>query len=93
MLSTGDDRDIDINEAIKWLTKCSKNYFEVEIVQNSIKRYDSILEKINRYRYRSKNDLGLIYLLVYEDVEKAKKLLKKAATNDYSFAKNNYLLL
>ena len=40
--------------------------------------------------YRSSNDLGLIYLLILNDVEKASEFLKKAAYAEYPFAQNNF---
>lgn len=47
----------------------------------------------NSYRYPSFNDIGLIYITVYNDPLKAKEYIKEAGLNEYSFGQNNLGLL
>ena len=49
--------------------------------------------KSNNFYYCLFNDLGLIYLTVFDDLEKAIQFIKEAAFNEYPFGQNNYALL
>lgn len=88
--------DIDISKAIHYFNKCK------EIKNEKNKRYTlsppnvfcySLTIKYNYLFYRSLNDLGLIYLTVFDDIEKAIDNIKESAFGEYPFAQNNYGLL
>ncbi|KAK8842043.1 hypothetical protein M9Y10_026261 [Tritrichomonas musculus] len=77
----------DIPKTIQLLNKCIETYSEKWIDSDSVHH---IPEK---FVYRSKNDLGLIYLTFYNDIDKATNFLKEAAFQEFPFAQNNFGLL
>ena len=71
---------IDISKAIHYYTKCIE--------------YDDKLHSIyNKYKYIANNDLGLIYLINFDDIETATQFLKEAGLNEYPHGQNNLGLL
>lgn len=67
LYSTGIPFEPDIPKIIQLLNKCIETYSEKWIDSES---FHYIQEK---FLYRSKNDLGLIYLTFYNDIDKATK--------------------
>ena len=57
--------------------------------------YDSFqhINVYNKFYYHSNNSLGLIYMIQFQDLEKANIYIKEAAFGEYPFAQNNYGLL
>ncbi|KAK8898292.1 hypothetical protein M9Y10_000572 [Tritrichomonas musculus] len=85
--------DINIQKAIYNLEKCTESKYEnylINLPSNGI-NYES--KRYNCFYYRSMNDLGLIYLTVLNDIDKAIENIKEAAFGEYPFAQNNYGLL
>ena len=91
--SDGDIFYTDINKSIYYYKKC------IDIHYGQIKMYDLVnhcyiyTEIYNKYFYHSNNDLGLIYLTVFQDVDNATKYIKEAAFGEYPFGQNNFGLL
>ncbi|KAK8838051.1 hypothetical protein M9Y10_036001 [Tritrichomonas musculus] len=84
LYSNGDILDININKAIDLLQKCSK--IIVQYIQASDICYKEIR---NNYFRNSQNDLGLIYLIEKNDINKAYEFILQAALAEYPFAQNN----
>ncbi|KAK8847752.1 hypothetical protein M9Y10_018781 [Tritrichomonas musculus] len=82
LYSNGLVMDVDISKAIDYFLLC------IQIDQKDLNYY-----AYNKYYYRAYNDLGLIYITVYKDVEKAKDYIKEAAFAEYPFGQNNYGLI
>ena len=78
LYSNGSFFDIDLPKSIEHFSYCIK--------------YRRI-NKYNKYCYFSYNDHGLIYLILYQNIEKSKELIKEAAFGEYPFAQNNYGLM
>lgn len=49
--------------------------------------------KLNKFRYNSFNNLGLIYIIEFDDVEKACEFMKESAFAEFPFGQSNYGLL
>lgn len=82
--SNGKEVNINLSKAI--------NYYQTLI---SLKN-DSLFAKeieMNGNLYVAYNNLGLIYITCFEDIEKAEIYLKEGAYQQYSFCQNNYGLL
>ncbi|KAK8840395.1 hypothetical protein M9Y10_030956 [Tritrichomonas musculus] len=82
LYSTGDSIPVNLNKAIYYFSK------NIEIPYQT-----SFVTSLNPYLYRSYNDLGLIYLTFYNDVDKANKFIKEAAFAEYPFGQNNFGLI
>lgn len=81
----------DIEKAIEHYSKCAEVY-EYKIYFN----YDDCFYEIDKYNknfYHSQNDLALIYLFEFDNVEMAEQYLRKAGLNGYSYAQYNLALL
>ena len=91
--STGDILDVNISESIHYYLRCVDLHNEKKIIVNSIENSDSISNRYNKYYYRANNDLGLIYITVFNDIEKANKYIKESGLNEYPFGQNNLALL
>ncbi|KAK8838036.1 Interleukin-1 receptor-associated kinase 4 [Tritrichomonas musculus] len=92
--STGDDVfNIDIFKSINYLLKCINIINENIEIRNSKNNVISYKTRFNKYRYRSYNDLGLIYITIFQDIEKADCYLKEAAFAEYPFGQNSFGLL
>ncbi|KAK8849286.1 hypothetical protein M9Y10_018655 [Tritrichomonas musculus] len=93
MFSSGELLYIDIASAIKYFMRCIENDVGKEINFNEY--YFSYVSdlKYNEYLYYACNNLGLIYLTVFEDVEKATFFIREAGFNEYPVGQNNYGLL
>ncbi|KAK8881379.1 hypothetical protein M9Y10_004115 [Tritrichomonas musculus] len=92
--SIGDFFDIDIQKAIQYYLKC----IEIEREQMHLSDYSTFEStfysfKFNKYRYRSYNNVGLIYLILKEDIEKATDFVKQSAFAEFPFGQNNFGLL
>ena len=91
--STGYFIEMDIPRAIQYLKKCKENRYETinAYIPDIFAHYKN--NKYNYFYYRSMNDLGLIYLTVLKDSDKAIENIKEAAFGEYPFGQNNYGLL
>ena len=92
MYSSGFYFDSNINKAIIYFEKC----INLNDEQLNLMNLDSIYEigiDTNKMLYHSHNDLGLIYLTVFNDIEKGTKHIKEAAFAEYAFAQNNLGLI
>lgn len=89
MYSSGYYCDSDINKAIQYLEKCISICSTLGSTNSS---FYIDFEDNTKY-YNSYNDLGLIYITVFNDVDKGEKYIKIAALNEYPFAQNNFGLL
>lgn len=75
-------------KAIHYFTRCME--IQADIIKVSNYKENSLLtvKNFNKCRYRSSNDLGLIFL--NKDLKKAEEYLKFAGLNEYPFGQNNY---
>ena len=94
LYSTGDITQIDNSKAIQYFLKCIavKNNRIIYNDSNNNDFQQYILVN-NEYCYHSYNDLGLIYITDFEDIEKACNYLKEAAFAEFPFGQNNLGLL
>ena len=93
LLSNGEYFDVDLPKAIDNFQKCSE--IENEFVFAYKDKDNSYIPEYrpNKYRYRSFNDLGLIYIIFYKDAESATKYIKASAFGEYPFGQNNFGVL
>ena len=92
--SIGEKIDVNISKSIYYYLKCNEIHIEKAEDHSSVDNHAiSIKAKFNKYYYRSLNDLGLIYITYFEDVEKAIMYIKESAFGEYPFGQNNYGLL
>ncbi|KAK8886756.1 hypothetical protein M9Y10_042225 [Tritrichomonas musculus] len=88
----GDNIDFNLPEAINYLLKYSNVRFYIER-HDFIEKIDQFEIRSDKYFYSSQNELGLIYLLEFNDIEKAEKYLLNAGLSEYPFGQNNLGLL
>ena len=93
IFSNGYDSDVNISKSIKYFLMSIKIHYKEIFFFNNFTNDYSYQDVYNIFYYHSNNDLGLIYLIVYEDVEKANEYIKEAAFGQYPFGQNNYGLL
>ena len=79
----------DLSRAIYYFLRCSKIHSEIMQPENSIVIY----RPYNCYRYRSLNELGLIYLIEFHDIDKAVDYIKESAFGEFPFGQNSFALL
>ncbi|KAK8893003.1 hypothetical protein M9Y10_030259 [Tritrichomonas musculus] len=91
--SVDDAFEKNIYKAIQYLLKCIDIPTGVVELYNSSDGLATYQYKVNNYYYPSFNDLGLIYLTVFQDIEKAEKYIKEAGLNEYPFGQNNFGLM
>ncbi|KAK8843652.1 hypothetical protein M9Y10_024715 [Tritrichomonas musculus] len=84
--TAGNIFNTDIFKAIQYCYKC------MDISNWGIQRYCSGFI-YNKYNYHAMNNLGLVYITTFQDLEKSTKFIKEAALNEYPFAQNNFGLL
>ena len=82
--------DIDFAKAIYYYLKCIEIHRGVFPSYNSKDHSIIYSFKSNSFYYHSCNELGLIYILIFQDKEKATEYIKIAGLNGYSFGQNNY---
>ena len=83
---------LNVSKAVKCFLKCYKIHFQM--IKNETPNQDaSLITRYNYYCYRSANDLGLIYLICFQDIEKATEYIKESAFAEYPFGQNNFGLL
>ena len=81
--------DINLKKAEDYFLRCFNTQCN-EVVTYSHKEGAFFVSSLyNIYRYRSLNDLGLLYLTLSRDNEKAFEYLKEPAFAEYPFAQNN----
>ena len=88
--SIEEEYDSDVNKAIEYYERNIKYTNEPQFSNNYIDPvvlYD--IDYYNRFKYLSYNDLGLVYLIKFEDRVKAEDNFRKAAFVEYSAALNN----
>ncbi|KAK8836320.1 hypothetical protein M9Y10_039655 [Tritrichomonas musculus] len=88
--SRGDIFEINISLAIQYFSKSIKFHFDQARINNNVDHFYDIKRIYNNYYYHSQNELGLIYLIHYNDIEKATKHIKEAAFGEYPFGQNNF---
>ncbi|KAK8889305.1 hypothetical protein M9Y10_034051 [Tritrichomonas musculus] len=93
LLSNGEYFDVDLPKAIDNFQKCSEIENKVIIAYEAKDDYFLPEYRPNKYRYRSFNDLGLIYIIFYKDAESATDYLKASAFGEYPFGQNNFGVL
>ena len=91
--STEDSLGIDVSKSINCLLKCIQIHFEKHNLFRPLTKNYFCTFLYNKYFYHSNNDLGLIYLIEFQDIEKADKYIKEAAYGEYPFGQNNLGLL
>ncbi|KAK8836978.1 Interleukin-1 receptor-associated kinase 4 [Tritrichomonas musculus] len=88
--SNGDINDVNYEKSIQYYMKC------IEIPRNYFKIYDKKPKSYSfsymhfTYINHSYNNIGLIYMTVFDNIEKAGNFFKSAAFSEYPFAENNY---
>lgn len=90
LYSNGIYVDSDISKAIKYLIKCSEIHDQNIPFQQITKQYWLSFLDYNHFYYRAFNDLGLIYLMLFEDFDKGIEYIKKSAFGEYPFGQNNF---
>lgn len=93
LYSDGNICQINYKKAIEYYLKSIKIENGIIQIYNPITKLYSASFKTNYYRYISYNNLGLIYITVYEKVEKAEEYLKESAFAEYPYGQNNFGLL
>ncbi|KAK8896822.1 hypothetical protein M9Y10_014743 [Tritrichomonas musculus] len=91
--SRGDILEVNIPLAVQYFLKSIEIHYGQARVDNIVDDFYMIKNIYNNYYYHSHNDLGLIYLAIYEDIENATKYIKEAAFGEYPFGQNNFGLL
>lgn len=93
--SEGDIINIDLFRANQYFYKCTKINNNKTMYNDSnvpeIKEHNYIIT--NKYRYQSYNNLGSIYLTVFEDFEKSHSFIKEEAFAEFLYGQNNLGLL
>ena len=93
LYSTEDSVGIDISKSMNYLLECIQIHFEKRnLYQQSTKNF-FCYSICNKYHYHSNNDLGLIYLIEFQDFEKAENYIRKGAYGEYPFGQSNLGLL
>ena len=90
LFSDCDEFDIDIQRAIDYYFKSIQTHYDTALFYNYADRYYTFKTIYNHYYYQSNNNLGLIYLTIFQDFEKASEYIKEAGLNEYPFGQNNY---
>lgn len=72
--------------------KCINNEHKISSYSINFNHY-SYYNKPNKYAYISSNDLGLIYLFEFQDIEKANQFIKQSKFGEYPFGQKNHGLL
>ena len=85
--------EIDIHKAMQYFERCYIIHCDNYIVSNKSDASYITYYRKNNFHYQSCNDLGLIYLITFNDINKATKYIKEAAFAEYSFGQNNLGLL
>ena len=86
--NNGDLIDVNYEKSIKYLKKC------IDIQNGATFQNNLSLSVVsNKLIYSSYNDLGLIYLITFQDKEKALIYIKKAALAEHPFAQSNFGLI
>ncbi|KAK8895336.1 hypothetical protein M9Y10_023796 [Tritrichomonas musculus] len=91
--SRGDILEDNIRLAVQYFLKSIEIHYDQIKVYNNVDNCYYIKSIYNNYFYHSHNDLGLIYLTIYEDIENATKYIKESAFGEYPFGQNNFGLL
>ena len=91
--SNGNFFNRDISKAIQYFLRSIQIHYDQKEVNNKVDKMSFIKNIYNNYFYHSYNDLGLIYLTLFDDVEKACHFIKEAAFMEYPFGQNNYAIL
>ncbi|KAK8883528.1 hypothetical protein M9Y10_042620 [Tritrichomonas musculus] len=85
--------DRNISKSIENYLKCIQIERGDIVMHSSKEKTKARTFKNNRYRHRAMNDLGLIYLLDFEDFEKGNEYIKESAFSEYPFGQNNFGLI
>ncbi|KAK8839463.1 hypothetical protein M9Y10_031818 [Tritrichomonas musculus] len=91
--SRGDILEVNIPLAVQYFLKSIEIHYDQARVYNNVDNFFITKSIYNKYYYHSNNDLGLIYLTIYEDIENATKYIKESAFGEYPFGQNNFGLL
>ena len=84
--------NVDISKAIYYLLKSSVIHNERQTIYDSNGQVFHF-NRYNKFCYRSFNDVGLIYLFLFDDIEKANDNIKQSAFGEYPFGQNNFGLM
>lgn len=79
---------MNIEKAMNYLLKCINIYNIYQFVKYS-KDQSFFKASINTAFYPAFNNLGLLYITYFDDIEKATEFIKKAAYSEYPFGQNN----
>ena len=88
------DNDIfrfDFTYAIKYYLKSIKAHKGITSTNDSINKNTIVRYYSNNQRFISYNNLGLIYIIVMDDIEKGEEYLKESAFAEYPFGQNNLI--
>lgn len=93
LYSRDDIFEPNLNKAINYFLKCSETQFDSPYNFNTFQNDSHIPKYHNYFFYRSHNDLGLIYLLFFQENDKAFEYIKTSANGEYPIGENNYGLV
>lgn len=79
---------MNIEKAMNYLLKCINIYNIYQFVKYS-NNQSFFKASINTAFYPAFNNLGLLYITYFDDIEKATEFIKKAANSEYPFGQNN----
>ena len=77
----------------KYFIQSSEIHFQNVDYYDPKNEFFSYYRIYNKYCYRSSNEIGLIYITLFQDIEKANIYLSKSAFGEYPYAQNNYGLM
>ncbi|KAK8835009.1 hypothetical protein M9Y10_020614 [Tritrichomonas musculus] len=84
--------EINFQKSIQYYSKCT-GIDKYSIKSLSPENQYQTMPLFNEYRYPAYNDLGLIYLIEYKNVDESKRFIKISAFSEYPFGQNNFGLL
>lgn len=93
MYSNCNNNKYNASKAVQYFLKSIEIHYDKKIVYNSVNRSGIIKNIYNNYFYHSYNDLGLIYIIVFDDINKGFEYIKKSAFGEYPFGQNNFGLI
>ena len=91
LYSTDDVFEVDINKSIEYYQKNIN--IQSGIANAEFNKISKFITLYNEYYYHSCNDLGLIYIVILNDLNNAEKYIKEAGLNEYPFGQNNLGIL
>ncbi|KAK8892691.1 hypothetical protein M9Y10_029931 [Tritrichomonas musculus] len=91
--SDGFTFNADIPKAIQYYQKSIEIHYDKIKTFSNMDSFYTLKNIYNRYFYHSNNNLCLIYITIFNDIDKATPFIKEAAFGEYPFGQNNFGLL